>query len=193
MAFPRQQTAEQTRPANWFAAWHWTRKAKNKTDMILCVYWGLLVQNFISFKLNRHIWAVVSNNIVKDRERREIPFPFLKMFILVVKSQPQCSKSHFQSTEKGKSQFHFTPRGPYIRCLNRMLELPKKKLETEAGYVDTSLMLLNSVKTTKWGISYRAESHQKTQWPRIVDGHLMLKYVHIWLSTLTRFCGSTAL
>ena len=40
-----------------------------------------------------------------------------------------------------------------------MLALPKKKLETEAGYVDTSLMLLNSVKTTKWGISYRAESH----------------------------------
>ena len=65
----------------------------------------------------------------------------------------------FKAQKKANPSSHFTPRGPYIRCLNRMLELPKKKLETEAGYVDTSLMLLNSVKTTKWGISYRAESH----------------------------------
>ena len=41
-----------------------------------------------------------------------------------------------------------------------MLELLMKQLETE-GYEDTSLMLLNSVKTTKWSISYRAESHYK--------------------------------
>ena len=52
---------------------------------------------------------------------------------------------------------HFTPSGPSIRYLNRMLELLKKQLETE-GYVATSLTLLNSVKTTKWSISYRAES-----------------------------------
>ena len=53
----------------------WDTKAKNKTDMMLCVYWGLLVQNIISFISNRHMWAIVSNNIFEDRQRRDIPFP----------------------------------------------------------------------------------------------------------------------
>ena len=54
----------------------WDTKAKNKTDMMLCVYWGLLVQNIISFiSKNRHMWAIVSNNIFEDRQRRDIPFP----------------------------------------------------------------------------------------------------------------------
>ena len=54
----------------------WDTKAKNKTDMILCVYWGLLVQNIISFiSKNRHMWAIVSNNIFEDHQRRDIPFP----------------------------------------------------------------------------------------------------------------------
>lgn len=54
----------------------WDTKAKNKTDMMLCVYWGLLVQNIISFiSKNRHMWAIMSNNKVEDRERRDIPFP----------------------------------------------------------------------------------------------------------------------
>ena len=54
----------------------WDTKAKNKTDMMLCVFWGLLVQNIISFiSKNRHMWAIVSNNIFEDRQRRDIPFP----------------------------------------------------------------------------------------------------------------------
>ena len=54
----------------------WDTKAKNKTDMTLCVYLGLLVQNIISFiSKNRHMWAIVSNNIFEDRQRRDIPFP----------------------------------------------------------------------------------------------------------------------
>ena len=54
----------------------WDTKAKNKTDMMLCVYWGLLVQNIISFiSKNRQMWAIVSNDIFQDRQRRDIPFP----------------------------------------------------------------------------------------------------------------------
>ena len=149
MAFPRQQTAEQTRPANWFAAWHWTRKAKNKTDMILCVYWGLLVQNFISFNLNRHIWAK-SNSHCRKR------------FFLSQCSNPSLSAVNpiFKVQKKENPSSHFIPSGPSISCLNRILESLKKQLETE-GCQETSLILLNSVKTKKWSISYRAESHCK--------------------------------
>ena len=54
----------------------WDTKAKNKTDMMLCVYWGLLVQNIISFiSKNRHMWAIEANNVFEDRQRRDIPFP----------------------------------------------------------------------------------------------------------------------
>ena len=54
----------------------WDTKAKNKTDMMLRVYWGLLAQNIISFiSKNKHMWAIVSNNIFEDRQRRDIPFP----------------------------------------------------------------------------------------------------------------------
>ena len=79
----------------------WDTKAKNKADMMLCFYWGLPVHNIISFiSKNRHMWEIVSNNIFEDRQRRDIPFPIQGLYIPfpVVKSQPQCSQSHFSRT-----------------------------------------------------------------------------------------------
>ena len=83
--FCRAQTCPCHSPDNKLLNWQdqravlrlmaWDTKAKNKTDMMLCVYWGLLVQNIISFISNRHMWAIVSNNIFEDRQRRDIPFP----------------------------------------------------------------------------------------------------------------------
>ena len=51
--------------------------AKEKTEIISHVYWGLLIQIVISFiaKIGTFDGVIVSNNIVEDRESREILFP----------------------------------------------------------------------------------------------------------------------
>lgn len=84
---------------------------------------------------------------------------------------PSAVNPIFKVQKKANTSSHFTPLGSSIRCLNRMLEVLTKQLETE-GYV---------VKTTKWSISYRAESHYKNAMTSYnIDRHLTLKYVHIW-------------
>ena len=65
------KTAELTRPANCVVVWRKTRRQKLKDwHDLMCIH-------PISFISKRwHIWAVVSNNIIEDCERKEIPFLF---------------------------------------------------------------------------------------------------------------------
>ena len=43
-----------------------------------------------------------------------IPFPFSHVFFFADESRSQCVKSHFPNPKKGKSQFPFTPSGPWV-------------------------------------------------------------------------------
>ena len=103
ISFPWQQTAKITRTANWVVAWHywmWWQKIKN----LICSYVSTEVYWYRKLLLSlkkeyAHLNNIVSKNLVEKSRKERNPFPCL-LFIpfTVVKSQSQCSKSHFLST-----------------------------------------------------------------------------------------------
>ena len=88
-----------------------------KNVIILCVYWGLMTHNFNSLFKKKALSSRIGS--IKQKigsESVKIKIPFLNLFIPfpVVESQSQCSKSHFPSPKKGKSQFPFYSFTPLI-------------------------------------------------------------------------------